>query len=66
MIPYTTEWPSKPSLSKELDMQANDMFKEMAAKGLKAVRYSNPTKGDKLIDDYIMEQAEDFGYCFGF
>jgi hypothetical protein len=66
MIPYTTEWPTKPSLATKLDMQANDMFKEIAAKALKAVRYSYPTKGDKVIDDYIMEQAEDFGYCFGF
>ncbi len=57
-VPYTTEWPTKPSAGDSASMKFNDIKFSLAEKIMKAARVVKRGKGDPIIDEYIMDTVK--------
>jgi len=64
-VPYTTEWPTRPSMKVRKDMAVESMRYFVLEKALKAKRLASRGQSDPVIDDYLIGMVSDRAFGFG-
>ena len=65
-IPYSTEYPGKPTRSARRGLARAERIQDLMAVGLKATRLARWRHTDSEIDDFLVEKISDGHLGFGF
>ena len=65
-VPYTTEWPTSPSLGVRLQRELEELTYAALEAGLRLLRGARWRRGDPAIDEYLIELIGARAFGFGF